>query len=117
MNFPTRGIGLSTIEKIRSHSVENHTDLFQSSIVIKDSLPSRALEGRESLITIEDWNKSVWFSTEWDLIFSMVDNPMPRVGKFTILSKAILSEVFSVRRTYMFALLRILQIISLSREL
>ena len=42
VNFPTRGIGLSTIEKIRSHSVENHTDLFQSSIAIKDSLPSRA---------------------------------------------------------------------------
>ena len=42
VNFPTRGIGLSTIEKIRSHSVENHTDLFQSSISIKDSLPSRA---------------------------------------------------------------------------
>ena len=42
VNFPTRGIGLSTIEKIRSHSVENHTDLFQSSIAIKDSLTSRA---------------------------------------------------------------------------
>ena len=42
VNFPTRGIGLSTIEKIRSHSVENHTDLFQSSIAIKDSLASRA---------------------------------------------------------------------------
>ena len=42
VNFPTRGIGLSTIEKIRSHSVENHTDLFQSSLAIKDSLASRA---------------------------------------------------------------------------
>ena len=34
VNFPTRGIGLSTIEKIRSHASENHTNLFQSSIAI-----------------------------------------------------------------------------------
>ena len=50
VNFPTRGIGLSTIEKIRSHSVENHTDLFQSSIAIKDSLPSRASNALTSFI-------------------------------------------------------------------
>jgi DNA helicase-2/ATP-dependent DNA helicase PcrA len=29
INFPTRGIGLKTIEEIRSYSVENHTNLFQ----------------------------------------------------------------------------------------
>ncbi len=31
VNFPTRGIGLSTIEKIRSYANENQTNLFQSS--------------------------------------------------------------------------------------
>ena len=34
VNFPTRGIGLTTVEKIRAYANENHTDLFQSSIAI-----------------------------------------------------------------------------------
>ena len=60
VNFPTRGIGLSTIEKIRSHSVENHTDLFQSSISIKDSLPSRASNALTNFIhLIESMRESV----------------------------------------------------------
>lgn len=60
INFPTRGIGLSTIEKIRSHSVENHTDLFQSSIAIKDSLPSRASNALQSFIhLIESMKDSI----------------------------------------------------------
>ena len=50
VNFPTRGIGLSTIEKIRSHAIENHTDLFQSSIAIINSLPARAANALQSFI-------------------------------------------------------------------
>ena len=52
VNFPTRGIGLSTIEKIRSHSIENHTDLFQSSIAIKDTLPARASNALQNFIDL-----------------------------------------------------------------
>ena len=50
VNFPTRGIGLSTIEKIRSYANENQTNLFQSSIAIVDSLPSRAANALQSFI-------------------------------------------------------------------
>jgi DNA helicase-2/ATP-dependent DNA helicase PcrA len=50
VNFPTRGIGLSTIEKIRSHAIEKHTDLFQSSIAIVESLPARAANALQAFI-------------------------------------------------------------------
>ncbi len=50
INFPTRGIGLSTIEKIRSYSSENHKDLFQSSIAIVGTLPARASNALQSFI-------------------------------------------------------------------
>ena len=50
VNFPTRGIGLSTIEKIRSYSTENHTDLFQSSIAIVGTLPARASNALQAFI-------------------------------------------------------------------
>ncbi len=52
VNFPTRGIGLSTIEKIRSHAIENHTDLFQSSIAIIESLPARAANALQAFINL-----------------------------------------------------------------
>ena len=52
VNFPTRGIGLSTIEKIRSHAIENHTDLFQSSIVIVNILPKRAANALQAFINL-----------------------------------------------------------------
>ncbi len=42
VNFPTRGIGNTTIEKIRAFSADNHTNLFQASIAITPSLPARA---------------------------------------------------------------------------
>jgi len=52
VNFPTRGIGLSTIEKIRSHAIENHTDLFQSSIAIVNTLPTRASNALQAFIDL-----------------------------------------------------------------
>ena len=72
VNFPTRGIGLSTIEKIRSHAVESHTDLFQSSIAIIESLPARArnaLQGFINLIeAIIDSTKNLTLSEKVDSI-------------------------------------------------
>ena len=72
VNFPTRGIGLSTIEKIRSHSIENHTNLFQSSIAIKDTLPSRASNALQNFIqlieSIKDNVKNLELSEKVDTI-------------------------------------------------
>jgi len=42
VNFPTRGIGNTTIEKVREFARDNHTDLFQAAIAISPSLPTRA---------------------------------------------------------------------------
>ena len=70
VNFPTRGIGISTIEKIRSHAAENHTDLFQSSIAIIESLPARAgnaLQGFIHLIeALNDSTKNLTLSEKVD---------------------------------------------------
>ncbi|MDA8855284.1 DNA helicase II [Candidatus Pseudothioglobus singularis] len=70
VNFPTRGIGISTIEKIRSHAAENHTDLFQSSIAIIESLPARtgnALQGFIHLIeALIDSTKNLTLSEKVD---------------------------------------------------
>ena len=72
VNFPTRGIGLSTIEKIRSHSIENHTDLFQSSIAIIDSLSARAANALQAFIylieQIADTTKNLMLSEKVDSI-------------------------------------------------
>ena len=72
VNFPTRGIGLSTIEKIRVHAIESHTDLFQSSIAIAESLPARAsnaLQGFIQLIeSITDSTKNLTLSEKVDSI-------------------------------------------------
>ena len=72
VNFPTRGIGLSTIEKIRSHSIENHTDLFQSSIAIIDSLSVRAANALQAFIylieEIADKTKNLMLSEKVDSI-------------------------------------------------
>jgi len=72
VNFPTRGIGLSTIEKIRSHSIESHTDLFQSSIAIIDSLPVRAANALQAFIhlieAIKDSTKNLILSEKVDSI-------------------------------------------------
>jgi DNA helicase-2/ATP-dependent DNA helicase PcrA len=72
VNFPTRGIGLSTIEKIRSHAIENHTDLFQSSIAIVESLPARAANALQAFIqlieAISDSTKNLTLSEKVDSI-------------------------------------------------
>jgi len=72
VNFPTRGIGLSTIEKIRSHASENHTDLFQSSITIIESLPARASNALQAFINlieaISDSSKNLTLSEKVDSI-------------------------------------------------
>ncbi len=72
VNFPTRGIGLSTIEKIRSHAIENHTDLFQSSIAIVESLPARASNALQAFIhlieAISDSTKNLTLSEKVDSI-------------------------------------------------
>ena len=72
VNFPTRGIGLSTIEKIRSYANENQTNLFQSSIAIVDSLPSRAANALQSFIhlieAISDSSKNLILSEKVDSI-------------------------------------------------
>ena len=66
VNFPTRGIGESTIDKIRAYSTENHTDLFQSSIAIVDSLPARAANALQAFIhlieAISDSSKNLTLS-------------------------------------------------------
>ena len=72
VNFPTRGIGLSTIEKIRSYANENQTNLFQSSIAIVDSLPSRAANSLQSFIhlieAISDSSKNLILNEKVDSI-------------------------------------------------
>ena len=72
VNFPTRGIGLSTIEKIRSYANENQTNLFQSSIAIIDSLPSRAANALQSFIhlieAISDSSKNLILNEKVDSI-------------------------------------------------
>jgi len=52
VNFPTRGIGLTTVEKIRAYANENHTDLFQSSIAILNTLPARASNALKTFIDL-----------------------------------------------------------------
>jgi len=54
VNFPARGIGLATVEKIRTHSVESHTNLFQSAIEIANTLPTRAANALKSFIEMID---------------------------------------------------------------
>jgi len=54
VNFPTRGIGLTTVEKIRAYANENHTDLFQSSIAILNTLPARASNALKAFIDLID---------------------------------------------------------------
>ena len=72
VNFPTRGIGLSTIEKIRSYANENQTNLFQSSIAIVDTLPSRAANALQSFIhlieAISDSSKNLILDEKVDSI-------------------------------------------------
>ena len=66
VNFPTRGIGLTTVEKIRAYAIEHHTDLFQSSIAIINTLPTRASNALQAFIdlieSISDSTKNLTLS-------------------------------------------------------
>lgn len=42
VNFPTRGIGNATIEKVREFARDNHTSLYQAAVQITPNLPTRA---------------------------------------------------------------------------
>jgi DNA helicase-2/ATP-dependent DNA helicase PcrA len=52
VNFPARGIGFATLEKIKKHAVEKHTGLFQASINIAKELPTRASNSLHSFIDL-----------------------------------------------------------------
>ena len=66
VNFPTRGIGQTTVEKIRAYAIEHHTDLFQSSIAIVNTLPTRASNALQAFIdlieSISDSTKNLTLS-------------------------------------------------------
>jgi DNA helicase-2/ATP-dependent DNA helicase PcrA len=52
VNFPTRGIGNATLEKIREFAKDNHTNLFQASIQIASTLPTRAANALTGFIQL-----------------------------------------------------------------
>ncbi|HAY40859.1 MAG TPA: DNA helicase II [Gammaproteobacteria bacterium] len=52
VNFPTRGIGNATIEKIREFAANNGTNLFQSSVSIISSLPTRAANSLDGFVKL-----------------------------------------------------------------
>jgi len=72
VNFPTRGIGQTTVEKIRAYAIEHHTDLFQSSIAIVNTLPTRASNALQAFIdlieSISDSTKNLTLSEKVDSI-------------------------------------------------
>ena len=52
VNFPTRGIGNATLEKIREFAKDQHTNLFQASIQIAPTLPTRAANALNGFIQL-----------------------------------------------------------------
>ena len=52
VNFPSRGIGNATIEKIREYAVQNSTNLYNSSISVIEMLPTRAANSVSSFIKL-----------------------------------------------------------------
>jgi DNA helicase-2/ATP-dependent DNA helicase PcrA len=52
VNFPSRGIGNATIEKIREYAVQNSTNLFNSSISVIEMLPTRAANSVSNFIKL-----------------------------------------------------------------
>ena len=72
VNFPTRGIGQTTVEKIRAYAIEHHTDFFQSSIAIVNTLPTRASNALQAFIdlieSISDSTKNLTLSEKVDSI-------------------------------------------------
>jgi len=52
VNFPTRGIGNATVEKVREFATNNHTSLFQAAITIVPTLPTRASNALSGFIQL-----------------------------------------------------------------
>ncbi|MBW5290011.1 MAG: ATP-dependent DNA helicase UvrD/PcrA [Candidatus Ruthia sp. Asou_11_S2] len=52
INFPTRGIGNATVEKIRTFAQDNHTSLFQAAIQMSSTLPTRAANALSSFVNL-----------------------------------------------------------------
>jgi len=52
VNFPTRGIGNATIEKVREFAQINQTNLFQAAISITPTLPTRAANALTKFIQL-----------------------------------------------------------------
>ncbi len=52
VNFPTRGIGNATVEKIRTFAADNHTNLFQAAVEIAPTLPARASNALSGFIQL-----------------------------------------------------------------
>ncbi len=52
VNFPTRGIGNATVEKIRLFAADNHTSLFQATGAIVSTVPTRAANALTGFIQL-----------------------------------------------------------------
>ncbi len=52
VNFPTRGIGNATLEKVREFAKEQHTNLFQAAIQVAPMLPTRASNALNGFIQL-----------------------------------------------------------------
>ncbi|KAA0442357.1 MAG: DNA helicase II [Candidatus Thioglobus sp.] len=52
VNFPTRGIGNATVEKIREFANQQQTNLFQAAISIAPTLPTRAANALNTFIKL-----------------------------------------------------------------
>jgi len=72
VNFPARGIGLATVEKIRAHAAQSHYSLFQSAQMTVDTLPTRAANSLrlfvEMIEAITDDTKHLSLSEKVDSI-------------------------------------------------
>ena len=72
VNFPARGIGLATVEKIRAHAAQSHCSLFQSAQMTVDTLPTRAANSLrlfvEMIEAITDDTKHLSLSEKVDSI-------------------------------------------------
>lgn len=52
VNFPTRGIGATTLDKVRLLASENNTSLYDASTAITPSLPARASNSLEGFVNL-----------------------------------------------------------------
>ena len=54
VNFPTRGIGNATLEKVREFARDEHTNLFQAAKQIASTLPTRAANALNGFIELTE---------------------------------------------------------------